>query len=162
MLICWITDYLLVEILEQTAWLESACSFFLSITHLPPPGTSVNDSHLRNNSSVTMNTCVLLATAINKKNQIIYGRGNLAVWLIRLAGTAYTKRKLLYKVAMPDDQFMFSSSSLFRPRFELWTLAGYNVPEDGHNRWPKHVGGYAVYNTINLHICIWTCWYCCS
>jgi len=24
----------------------------------------------------------------------------------------------------------------------------------GHNRWPKHVGGYAVYITINLHICI--------
>ena len=24
----------------------------------------------------------------------------------------------------------------------------------GHNRWPKHVAGYAVYNMINLHICI--------
>ena len=23
--------------------------------------------------------------------------------------------------------------------------------EDGHNRWPKHVGGYDIYNTINLH-----------
>jgi len=20
-----------------------------------------------------------------------------------------------------------------------------HLPEDGHNRWPKHVGGYAVY-----------------
>jgi len=26
--------------------------------------------------------------------------------------------------------------------------------DDAHNRWPKHV----VYNEINLHICIWTCW----
>jgi hypothetical protein len=24
--------------------------------------------------------------------------------------------------------------------------------EDGHSRWPKHVAGYAVYNTINVHI----------
>ena len=22
--------------------------------------------------------------------------------------------------------------------------------EDGHNRWPKHVGGYMVHNAINL------------
>jgi len=34
-----------------------------------------------------------------------------------------------------------------------------HLPEDGHNRWPKHVAGYAVYNTINLHICICTCWF---
>jgi hypothetical protein len=32
-----------------------------------------------------------------------------------------------------------------------------NLTENGHNRWPKHVAGYAVYNTINLHICICTC-----
>ena len=34
---------------------------------------------------------------------------------------------LLYKLAMPDNQFMFSSSSLLRPGFELRTLAGYNI-----------------------------------
>jgi len=28
--------------------------------------------------------------------------------------------------------------------------------EDGRNRWPKHVGGCAAYNTINLHKCICT------
>ena len=33
-----------------------------------------------------------------------------------------------------------------------------HLPEDGHNRWPKHVGRYAVYNTINLRICIFTRW----
>jgi len=33
-----------------------------------------------------------------------------------------------------------------------------HLPEDGHNRLLKHVGGYAVRNTINLHICICTCW----
>jgi len=26
----------------------------------------------------------------------------------------------------------------------------------------KTVGGYTVYNTINLHICICTCWLCLS
>ena len=26
-----------------------------------------------------------------------------------------------------------------------------HLPEDGHSRWPNHVGGYAVYNQINLH-----------
>jgi hypothetical protein len=36
-----------------------------------------------------------------------------------------------------------------------------NFPEDGHNRRTKHVGGYAVYNTLNLHICIGTCWSVC-
>jgi len=34
---------------------------------------------------------------------------------------------LLYKLAMPDNQFMFSSSSLLTPRFELRTLAGYTM-----------------------------------
>ena len=32
------------------------------------------------------------------------------------------------------------------------------LPEDGHDRWPKHVGGLAVYNTINVRICICTRW----
>ena len=31
-----------------------------------------------------------------------------------------------------------------------------HLPEDGHNSWPKHVAGYAVYNKINLHICVST------
>jgi len=31
-----------------------------------------------------------------------------------------------------------------------------------NNRWPKHVEGYTVYNTIYLHICICTCWFCLS
>ena len=33
-----------------------------------------------------------------------------------------------------------------------------HLPEDGHTRWPKHVGNYTVYNTINLHTCTRTCW----
>jgi hypothetical protein len=32
-----------------------------------------------------------------------------------------------------------------------------HLPEDGHNRWPKHVAGYAVCITINFHICMYTC-----
>jgi len=32
------------------------------------------------------------------------------------------------------------------------------LPEDGLNRWPKRVEGCAIYNTINLHICICACW----
>ena len=27
----------------------------------------------------------------------------------------------------------------------------------GHSKWPKHVRGYSVYDTIHLHICICTC-----
>ena len=27
-----------------------------------------------------------------------------------------------------------------------------HLPEDCYNRWPKHVGNDAVYNTTNLHI----------
>jgi hypothetical protein len=33
-----------------------------------------------------------------------------------------------------------------------------NFLENGHSRWPKHVAGYAVYNAINLHICMCTDW----
>jgi len=29
-----------------------------------------------------------------------------------------------------------------------------HLREIGHNKWPKHVAGYADYNTINLHICM--------
>jgi hypothetical protein len=36
---------------------------------------------------------------------------------------------LQYKLAMPDDQFILSSSWLPSPRFELWTLAGYILPQ---------------------------------
>jgi hypothetical protein len=25
-----------------------------------------------------------------------------------------------------------------------------HLPKEGHNRWQKQVGGYAVYNTVNL------------
>ena len=31
-------------------------------------------------------------------------------------------------------------------------------PEDGHSRWPKLVAGYAVCNTITLHIYTCTGW----
>jgi len=34
--------------------------------------------------------------------------------------------------------------------------------ESGHNIWTKHVGGYAVYTTINLRIFISTCCFCFS
>jgi len=33
-----------------------------------------------------------------------------------------------------------------------------HLHEDGHNRFPKRVGGYDARNTINFHICICTCW----
>jgi len=36
-----------------------------------------------------------------------------------------------------------------------------HLPEDDQNRWPKPVAGYAVYNKINLHICI-SGWFCFS
>jgi len=33
-----------------------------------------------------------------------------------------------------------------------------HLSDDGHNRWPKHVLGYALYNTMNLHIGIRNWW----
>jgi len=33
-----------------------------------------------------------------------------------------------------------------------------HLHEDGHNKWPKHVVGYACYNIINLHVCVCICW----
>jgi hypothetical protein len=45
--------------------------------------------------------------------------------------------------------------------FMFWVISFMeHLPEDGHNKWPKHVGDYAVYNTINLHICLCTSWCC--
>ena len=35
-----------------------------------------------------------------------------------------------------------------------------HFPEDGHNRCAKHAGSYAVYSTINLHICLCIYWFC--
>jgi len=37
---------------------------------------------------------------------------------------------LQFKLAMPDDQFIFSSSWLPSPRFKLRTLAGYTLQAD--------------------------------
>jgi hypothetical protein len=33
-----------------------------------------------------------------------------------------------------------------------------NFLEAGHNKWMKHAGNYVFYSTVNLHICICTCW----
>jgi len=33
-----------------------------------------------------------------------------------------------------------------------------HLPDDGDNRRPKHVAGYTVYNTKNIHNCICTYW----
>jgi hypothetical protein len=33
-----------------------------------------------------------------------------------------------------------------------------HLTEDDHDRWPKHVAGYAVCDTVNLLIGICTCW----
>jgi len=40
----------------------------------------------------------------------------------------------------------------------LYLLFLQRTPEDGHNAWPKHVGDYADYSVINLHICMYNCW----
>ena len=34
-----------------------------------------------------------------------------------------------------------------------------HLPEDGNTRQSKQVEGQAFYTTINVHICIWTCWF---
>jgi hypothetical protein len=43
--------------------------------------------------------------------------------------------------------------STVRPADDLCNISfKQRLPEDGHNRWPIHVKGYAVYNKINLYI----------
>ena len=48
--------------------------------------------------------------------------------------------------------------------YNVKVLYGYNIsieellPEEGHNRWPKHAADYADHNIINLHISICTSW----
>jgi len=55
--------------------------------------------------------------------------------------------------------------STVRPADDLCHISfKQNLPEDGHNRCPKHVEGHAVYTTrkINLYIFIIACWFCFS
>jgi hypothetical protein len=42
--------------------------------------------------------------------------------------------------------FLISLNALHNTSFKE------QLPEDGHNRWPKYVAVYAVYNTTNWHI----------
>ena len=53
-----------------------------------------------------------------------------------------------HRAALPNNYFDVLYNTPFKE----------HLPEDGQ-RWRKHVGGYAVYNTINLHMFIWNCWF---
>jgi hypothetical protein len=56
-----------------------------------------------------------------------------------------------------------AGSEVKRPYVEIVALVWNGIlseqlPEDGRNRWPKHVAGYGIYNAINLHMCsVWSC-----
>jgi hypothetical protein len=68
-----------------------------------------------NKSSVNNGHLHIAGHCDKKKNQIIYGNGNSAILFISLAGAVCTPKQTLllplqYKLAMPDDQFIFSSS----------------------------------------------------
>jgi len=39
---------------------------------------------------------------------------------------------------------------------------GDTILEDGQNKLPKHVEGYAVYSIVNYNIRVCTCWFCFS
>ena len=41
---------------------------------------------------------------------------------------------------------------------DLFYYNQHSLPEDCHSWWPKHVGGYADFSTINLDICISMLW----
>ena len=47
--------------------------------------------------------------------------------------------------------------AIFRKVFFEGILHG-SSKQDGHNRWPKHVGGYTQCNIKYLHNCLSTCW----
>ena len=120
------TNSLLVEILELTDF-TSNCMLVLS-NYLPPLSTN---SHLRNNSSAN-NEHLRIAGHCHKQKRIksYVERTSQQSYSYSLAGAVCTPKQTLllplqYKLAMPDDQFIFSSSWLPSPRFELLTLAGY-------------------------------------
>ena len=78
-----------------------------------------------------MNTCVSLVIAISKRirsyTEVATQQYDSYAWQVQCAPKETPLLPLLYKLAMPDDRFIFSSSPLPRPRFELRTLAGYNI-----------------------------------
>jgi hypothetical protein len=114
-----------------------ARSFYLSFP-------SVKNCHFRNNSSVTMYSCMSLATA-KHENQIICGKCNSAILFTYPArcicahGNKLSLSLFKYKLAMHDDLFIFSSSWLPGPRFELRTLASYsgNKKNEGKKKFPS-------------------------
>jgi hypothetical protein len=66
-----------------------------------------------------------------------------------LAGAVCTPKQTLllplqYKLAMPDDQFIFSSSWLPSPRFELRTLASYTT-------FLETVKSYEIFIEVDLY-----------
>jgi len=56
----------------------------------------------------------------------------------------YLKLNLLYIYKLNYFDFACNTSISFKE----------HLPEDAHNRRPKHVACYAVYNKINVHNCI--------
>jgi hypothetical protein len=60
-------------------------------------------------------------------------------------------RKTSLKMAKIGDWNMYEASWLYREVLKE------NLPKDCHNRWPKHVAGYADYNVITLYFNIRTC-----
>jgi hypothetical protein len=69
--------------------------------------------------------------------------------------------KTIHASHRPHPSYMLSP---FHHLQTLWHSVQYIVqrtpPNNGHNRWPKHVTCCAIYNTINLHICVCNCWAC--
>jgi len=121
------TDFLLVDIVELTALNLHVRSFYL----FPPQSTNC---HLRNNSSVNKEHPSIAGHCRRQKNQIICGKGNSAILFIWPGGCTTLPLPLQYKLAMPHDQFIFSSSWLPSARLELWTLDGYTSYSSGYRR----------------------------
>jgi len=59
----------------------------------------------------------------------------------------------LYIIIGPDLYLLRPSIvAIFRKVFFEGILHG-SLKQDGHNSWPKHVGGCTYYNIKDLHIC---------
>ena len=118
----WMTNSLLVEILELTdlTWI---CMLILSI-HLPPLSTN---SHLRNNWSVN-NEHLRIAYHCHKARESNHMWKRQLSIIVHMAWQVHNSTlPLQYIVALPDEQFIFSSSWLPSQRFEQRNLAGYFV-----------------------------------
>jgi hypothetical protein len=76
-------------------------------------------------------------------------QNSLHMWILKF-WVKGLKSVLKYKILIKIIKILHCNVHI-----QLFTSFKEQLLEDGHNRWPKHEAGYAVYNTVSLHISIY-------